>query len=61
MDIKRIRHTHFCVICDDYADIEISNDGSLHLFWANGPTDGEITLCKHCAEELKQKLSLILQ
>lgn len=49
-----------CVICDDDADIEISNKGSLKLFWACGPHDGEITLCKACAKKLHTLLDTAL-
>lgn len=56
MEVRRIPKDSYCVICDSVAEIEVSNDGSLHLFWANGERDREIPLCRHCAQELVEKL-----
>ena len=60
MKVERIPKTHWCVVCDaQLAEVEISHEGSLKLFWANNPEDGEITLCKNCFNELKQKMNTI--
>ena len=60
MKVERIPKTHWCVICDaQLAEVEISHDGSLKLFWANNPEDREVTLCKNCFNELKQKMNTI--
>ena len=60
MEVKKIAKTHWCVICDaQLAEVEISNDGSLKLFWACNPSDKEITLCRNCFNELKRKLNAI--
>ena len=60
MKVERIPKTHWCVICDaQLAEVEISHDGSLKLFWANNPEDREVTLCKNCFNELKQKMNAI--
>lgn len=53
-------HGKICVICDDDADLEISNKGSLKLFWACAPHDGEITLCKECTRKLRSFLNTAL-
>lgn len=49
-----------CVICNDEAEYEISNDGELRPFWKYSPYDGEITLCKHCAKEILNKMKIVL-
>ena len=60
MEVKKIEKSHWCVICDErLAEVEISHEGSLKLFWACGPTDKEITLCRDCFNELKRKLNSI--
>lgn len=60
MEVKKIKKTHWCVICDAHlAEVEISHEGSLKLFWAHNPEDKEITLCRGCFNELKQKLNAI--
>ena len=60
MKVEKIPITHWCVICDEQlAEVEISHEGSLKLFWACGPTDKEITLCKHCFNELRRKMDTI--
>ena len=59
MEVKKIKKTHWCAICDARAEVEISHEGSLKLFWACGPTDKEITLCKNCFNELKRKMNAI--
>lgn len=60
MEVKKIAKTHWCVICDaQLAEVEISHDGSLKLFWANNPEDKEITLCPQCFSELKRKMNSI--
>lgn len=60
MKVEKIAKTHWCVICDaQLAEVEISHEGSLKLFWACGPTDKEITLCPRCFNELKQKMNSI--
>ena len=60
MEVKKIKKSHWCVICDErLAEVEITHEGSLKLFWACGPTDKEITLCRNCFNELKRKLNSI--
>ena len=60
MEVKKIEKSHWCVICDaQLAEVEIAHEGSLKLFWACGPTDKEITLCKHCFKELKRQINAI--
>lgn len=60
MEVKKIAKTHWCCVCDEQlAEVEIAHEGSLKLFWACSPTDKEITLCKHCFNELKQKMNSI--
>ena len=60
MEVKKIKKRHWCVISGaQRAEVEIAHEGSLKLFWACGPTDKEITLCKHCFNELKQKMNAI--
>ena len=60
MEVKKIKKTHWCCVCDQQlAEVEISHEGSLKLFWACGPQDKEITLCKNCFNELKRKLNSI--
>lgn len=60
MEVKRIPRTHWCAICDNnLSDFEISNNGSLKLFWACGPHDKEITLCTRCFQELKKQINSI--
>ena len=60
MEVKKIKKTHWCCVCDErLAEIEISHEGSLKLFWANNPEDREITLCKHCFKELKKQINAI--
>ena len=60
MEVKKIGKTHLCVNCDaQVAEVEISNNGSFKLFWACGPTDKEITLCRQCFKELKKQINAI--
>ena len=60
MKVEKIKKSHWCVICDaQLAEVEISHEGSLKLFWANNPEDKEITLCRNCFNELKRKLNSI--
>ena len=60
MKVEKIPKTHWCVICDErLAEIEISHEGSLKLFWACNSSDKEITLCKHCFKELKKQINAI--
>ena len=60
MEVKKIKKTHWCCVCDErLAEVEISHEGSLKLFWANNPEDKEITLCRNCFNELKRKLNSI--
>ena len=60
MKVEKIPMTHWCVICDEQlAEVEISHEGSLKLFWACGPTDKEITLCPCCFKELKRQINAI--
>ena len=60
MEVKKIKKTHWCVICDErLAEIEIAHEGSLKLFWACGPQDKEITLCPCCFKELKKQINAI--
>lgn len=61
MQVKRIpKKDMWCVVCDnDLAEFEISHNGSLKLFWACNPTDGEIALCPHCFAELKKQINAI--
>lgn len=60
MEVKKIAKTHWCCVCDQrLAEVEISHEGSLKLFWANNPEDKEITLCQNCFNELKQKMNTI--
>ena len=47
MEVKRIPEDHWCVICDrELAEVEISHNGRLHLFWAPSMKDRGICLCK---------------
>ena len=58
MQVKRIPKTHWCCICDaEMAEVEISHNGSLKLFWAYSSMDKEITLCPHCFAELKRQIN----
>ena len=58
MTIKKIgSDKFFCIACDNEAEYEISQNGSFKLAFANGPHDGEITLCAHCAHELFDLMS----
>ena len=60
MEVKKIKKTHWCVVCDEQlAEVEISHEGSLKVFWACGLSDKEITLCRNCFNELKRKLNSI--
>ena len=60
MEVKKIKKTHWCCVCDQrLAEVEISHEGSLKLFWANNPEDKEITLCHYCFNELKRKMNSI--
>ena len=60
MEVKKIKKTHWCVNCDQQlAEVEIANNGSFKLFWACGPTDKEITLCRNCFKELKKQINAI--
>lgn len=60
MQVEKIPRTHWCCVCDNnLAEIEISNNGSLKLFWACETNDREITLCKHCFAELKRQINTI--
>lgn len=49
-----------CVICDDYADVSIQDEGSLKLFWACSPTDEEFTLCTGCLKELRDLINEVI-
>ena len=47
------------VVCDnDMAEVEISHNGSLRVFWSN-PNDREICLCRKCFNELKTMINEI--
>lgn len=60
MKVERIPKTHWCVICDaQLAEIEISHEGSLKLFWAHNPEDKEIALCRDCFIKLKHRFNAI--
>ena len=60
MKVEKIAKTHWCCICDNaMSEVEIANNGGLKLFWACGPMDKEITLCKHCFKELKRQINAI--
>lgn len=57
MEVKRVPNDCWCVICDEQmAEVEISHNGSLKVFWACGPNDREICLCRDCFRELKKKI-----
>lgn len=57
IEVRRIPDDSHCVICDAPASIEVSNSGSLKLFWACGFKDREITLCDSCARAMRDGLS----
>ena len=60
MKVEKIEKTHWCCVCDErLAEVEISHEGSLKLFWANNPEDREIILCRECFAKLKHRLNAI--
>lgn len=60
MKIKKMERDCWCSACDEqYAAYEITNEGSFKLFWAAGPHDPELCLCKRCFNELKQLINEI--
>lgn len=59
IEVRRILKDSYCVVCDAMASIEVSNNGSLKLFWARGPHDREITLCESCARRLRDGLNRV--
>lgn len=60
--VKKLpKRRYFCTVCDDWATMEISSDGSLQVFWAHGPTEPELTLCKSCARKIRNGLNAIIK
>ena len=61
MEFKSIKpKEYYCVVCDNLAQYELSDNGHLKLFWSCSKHDGEITLCEHCAKEILNKMKKLL-
>ena len=59
MVVRRVPRDNWCVVCDnDMAEVEISHNGSLRVFWSN-PNDREICLCRKCFNNLKMMINEI--
>ena len=57
MVVRRVPRDNWCVVCDnDMAEVEISHNGSLRVFWSL-PGDREICMCHDCFRKLKQMIN----
>lgn len=60
--VKKLpKNRYFCTVCDDWATIEVSDDGGLQVFWAYGPNEPELTLCESCARKMRDGLTEVLK